>query len=49
MLQRVSSTSSRSTRSSGDAALIASHPVMEFLLQLHTDMFLRAPGVRHFS
>ncbi|RZJ17235.1 MAG: PepSY domain-containing protein [Brevundimonas sp.] len=31
---------------SGDAApLVAGHPVMEFLLQLHTDMFLGLPGM----
>jgi len=33
-------------RTSGDAApLVAGHPVMEFLLQLHTDMFLGLPGM----
>ncbi len=33
-------------RTSGDPApLVAGHPVMEFLLQLHTDMFLGLPGM----
>ena len=33
-------------QTSGDAApLVAGHPVMEFLLQLHTDMFLGLPGM----
>lgn len=33
-------------RTSGDAApLVAGHPLMEFLLQLHTDMFLGLPGM----
>ena len=33
-------------RTSGDPApLVSGHPVMEFLLQLHTDMFLGLPGV----
>ena len=33
-------------QTSGDAApLVAGHPLMEFLLQLHTDMFLGLPGM----
>ncbi|MBU1347971.1 MAG: PepSY domain-containing protein [Alphaproteobacteria bacterium] len=33
-------------QTSGDPApLVAGHPVMEFLLQLHTDMFLGLPGM----
>jgi uncharacterized iron-regulated membrane protein len=33
-------------QTSGEAAsLVAGHPVMEFLLQLHTDMFLGLPGM----
>ncbi len=33
-------------RTTGDAAPpVAGHPVMEFLLQLHTDMFLGLPGM----
>ena len=33
-------------QTSGDAApLVAGHPVMEFLLQLHTDLFLGLPGM----
>lgn len=33
-------------QTSGDAApLVAGHPVMEFILQLHTDMFLGLPGM----
>ena len=33
-------------QTSGDPApLVAGHPVMEFLLQLHTDLFLGLPGM----
>ena len=33
-------------QTSGEAApLVAGHPVMEFILQLHTDMFLGLPGM----
>ncbi len=33
-------------QTNGDAApLVAGHPVMDFLLQLHTDMFLGLPGM----
>ena len=33
-------------QTSGDAApLVAGHPVMEFILQLHTDMFLGLGGM----